>query len=270
MITETELQLLADEFLGIFRRGELERVSSTPIGSLSLEEAYRVQDLVIERRLADHERVAGYKVGCTSEAVRHQFGLTEPISGRLMYPHIYHSEATLNYRDFTGCAVEPEFVLWIGKEVTGERLLDDSFLRSAIDGVSVGIEVHNFHFWHGKPTSQELIASNGLHACLVIGRGRHPLKDIDLGMEGVGIWIREQLQASGIGYEIMDHPLSSLRWLAGQLHDRGQNLLPGQWVIPGSPVRLVNVPPSASVQAAVTSLGSVRAHFAARDQSRSS
>jgi 2-keto-4-pentenoate hydratase len=80
MITKTELELLADEFFGIFRRGELERVSSTPIGSLSLEEAYRVQDLVIERRMVDGGTVAGYKVGCTSEAIRLQFGLSEPIS----------------------------------------------------------------------------------------------------------------------------------------------------------------------------------------------
>ena len=33
----------------------------------------------------------------------------------------------------------------------------------AIDFVAPGIEIHNYRFWFGDPTIQELIASNGIH-----------------------------------------------------------------------------------------------------------
>jgi 2-keto-4-pentenoate hydratase len=262
MIPDSELRRLADEFLGVFRCGEFKRTSTVPIQSLSVTEAYRVQDLYVESRIAGGEEVAGYKVGCTSRGIREQLGLTEAVCGRLMRPHVNFGNTTLDYRRFTNCAVEPEFVLWIGKELNGERL-DDEFLRSAVDGVSAGIEVHNFRYWHGGLTTQELVASNCIHACLVVDEQMRPLGDLDLGMQGVELFVNGKLQASGIGYEVMDGPLRSLRWLVERLRDRGEALQPGQLVIPGSPVPLVYVPPNACVRASITSFGSVSAHFVA-------
>jgi len=261
MMSQEELQILSNEFLDVFRHGILRRRSSLEIQRITLSDAYRIQDKVIGARVNDGERIAGYKVGCTSEAIRQQFGLTEPIYGRLMYPHVYFGDTELNWGDYVNCAIEPEFVLWIGKEINGERL-DTEFLRSTIDAISVGIEVHNYRFWYGRPTSQELIASNGIHACLVVSAEKYPLKNIDLRMERIKVFVNGQLKASGLGLEIMDDcPLASLRWLAQKLRMRGASLQPGQLIIPGSPVKLVEVPPNASTRASITSFGSVDARF---------
>ncbi len=261
MISQEELQILSDEFLGIFRDGEPRRRSSLGIQCITLSDAYRVQDKVIESRVNSGERIAGYKVGCTSKAIRQQFGLTEPMYGRLMYPYVYFGDTELNWCDYVNCAIEPEFVLWIGKEITGDRL-DTKFLLSAIDAISVGIEVHNYRFWYDPPTSQELIASNGIHACLVVEAEKHPLRNIDLGRERVEVFVNGQLRASGLGSEIMNAgPLASLRWLAQRLRIHGASLQPGQLIIPGSPAKLVEVPPNACTQASITSFGSVHACF---------
>lgn len=261
MISQEELQLLSDEFLDVFRHGKLRRRSSLAIQNTTISDAYCLQDRVIASRINDGERVAGYKVGCTSEAIRQQFGLTEPIYGRLMYPYVYFGDTELNWLDYVNCAIEPEFVLSIGKEINGERL-DANFLHAAIDAISVGIEVHNYRFWSGHPTSQELIASNGIHACLVVGAEKYPVKHVDLRREQVQVFVNGQLKASGLGSEIMDGgPLASLRWLARRLRRRGESLKPGQLIIPGSPVKLVEVPPNAFVRASITSFGSVDARF---------
>ena len=88
------------------------------ISTLSIDEAYSVQQLVIESRLSRGERAVGYKVGCTSSAIRRQFGLNEPICGRVMEPHVHRGDASVKWGDFFQPAVEPEFVLRIGRDLT--------------------------------------------------------------------------------------------------------------------------------------------------------
>jgi len=81
-------------------------------------------------------------------------------------------------------------------------------------------------------------------------------------MEQVEVSINGQLKASELGSRVMDDgPLASLRWLAQQLRMRGESIQPGQLIIPGSPTKLVEVPPNASTRASTTSFGSVHARF---------
>jgi 2-keto-4-pentenoate hydratase len=254
------LQQLADIFLGIFEEHRYDGRCDVPIGSLSLEDAYEVQRRVIAARVARGERAVGYKVGCTSRAIRRQFGLAEPICGRLMAPHVHHGDTTLDWHAYHRPAVEPEFVLVMGRDLTDE-VGDEDSLVDAIDCVSPGIEVHNYRFWLGEPTSQELVASNGIHAGLVVGDEKIRPQGLDWGMEGVGVWRNGELVTSGIGAEIMGGPLVSLRWLVNHLVRRGEALWAGQLVIPGSPVGLVSVGPGDRVTAGFTHVGRVEAEF---------
>lgn len=254
------LEPFADAFLGFHRGQEDPRGLATPIGSLSLDDAYEIQRRVIEARTAAGERVVGYKVGCTSRAIRRQFGLTEPICGRLTSPHVYLGETTLDWHAFHHPAVEPEFVLVIGRDLTDE-VGEASSLRDAIDSVSPGIELHNYRFRLGEPTSQELIASNGLHAGLVVGDCKIGARDLDMEIEGVGLFVNGVVADSGIGAEIMGGPLESLRWLVNHLVRRGEALRAGQLVIPGSPVGLIPVQPGDRVSARFTNVGQVETIF---------
>src|SRR5215468_5426321 len=91
----------ADAFVRIFYQGEPGKLPARSISTLSLDEAYLVQDCAIQRRTERGEKVVGYKVGCTSSAIRQQFGLQEPIHGRLLEPHIHASGIELPCDDFT-------------------------------------------------------------------------------------------------------------------------------------------------------------------------
>jgi len=84
---------------------------------------------------------------------------------------------------------------------------------------------------------------------------------LNFDMEGVGVFRNDELAASGIGAEIMGGPLKSLRWLINHLVQRGEPLLAGQLVIPGSPVELVSVQSKDRITAAFTHLGKISAMF---------
>lgn len=259
------LDALAEEMLGVFRTHVFERKTTARLDQITIDDAYAVQDRVIAARVGDGERVAGYKVGCTSGAVRSQFGLDEPIGGRLMSPHVHGDGVALPIDAFLDCAVEPEFVFHIARDLDDPDA-DERTLRAAIGGVSAGIEIHNYRFAHGDPTLQELIASNGIHAALVVSPPRDLPDDLDLAAEGVGLFLNGHLAASGIGAEIMGDPLTSLRWLIAHLARRRLHLEAGQIVIPGSAVPLIRVSAGDRVEARFTRLGTCRATFAGEER----
>ena len=262
MATFQEIKLLAGDFLDAFRRGAFQKRCPLDIRDLSLQEAYQVQAYVIASRVEGGDKIAGYKVGCTSPAIRKQLGLKEPISGRLMDPHLHHGDASLSWNSFFNCAVEAEFVFRIGDTITGERL-DDKFLLSAIESVAAGIEIHHHRFWYPPPTQQELIASNGIHAGLVIGKERRPPGSANLAKVEAELYLDGVLKARGRGRDVMGGPLASLRWLVEHLRPRGLTLKPGHWVIPGSPAELVEVPAGSRVRVALGPFGSVTTTFTA-------
>jgi len=248
-------------FLRIFDEGDPGPLPLAPIDSLNIDDAYRVQDAVLELRKFRGETVVGYKVGCTSRAIREQFGLQTPIFGRLLKPHIYPNGSILQLSNFTSCALEPEFVFHIGRDIRVHDIDDDALLKS-IEFISPGLEVHNYRFWFERPTSQELIASNGIHACLVIGDDKREPNSVGLTDQEVALLIDDELQGVGRGADIMDGgPLLSLRELVKFLVSRGDYLRAGQYVIPGSPVRLIPAMSGTIARATLAQIGSVEARF---------
>jgi 2-keto-4-pentenoate hydratase len=254
------VELFAREMTGIFRNHALNRITDTEIQTLSIDEAYAVQGTYLAARIGGGERPVGYKVGCTSPAIRAQFGLTEPVCGRLMAPHIYQGSETLEINNYVDCALEPELVLHIGKDLDGSNL-EASHLRSAIAAISPGIEVHNYRFWYGRPTRQELIASNAIHAALVVGPEYEFLPEIDLTQERTSLFVNGVEAATGIGAEIMGGPFESLRWLLKHLDAHQRGLQMGDLVIPGSAAKLVRVQAGDTAEARFTHFGSCRAIF---------
>ena len=261
---DSVLDAFSREVLGIFKEHQLVRQTALEITSLTLEEAYKVQDRYIAARVSAGENTVGWKIGCTSLVIQQQLGLTEPICGRLMKPHIYPDNAAFSTRAFVDCAVEAEMVLFMGRDLSQSMDVDD--LGRSVSAVCAGIELHNYRFWYGKPTSQELIALNGIHAALVVGQRRALSGEADLNLEAMNVLVNGQSVAAGVGAEIMGGPLNSLRWLVLHLAQRGLQVRRGDLVIPGSAVKLVLVSSGDKVEARFASIGSCWARFHSSDQ----
>ena len=111
MNSETEvLHSLAQSFYTFFRTG-IFRSEQTDISKLTLEQAYECQHYFHKLRIADGDRPIGYKVGCTSTAVREQFGVGEPICGLIMTPGLLREGDLVDSNNYFQLAIEPEFVI---------------------------------------------------------------------------------------------------------------------------------------------------------------
>lgn len=223
---------------------------------LTLGQAYQVQDEVLAKRSSASGPLVGWKVGCTSPAIRKQFGLTEPISGRLLAGEMRSPQALISTSEFLECAVEPEFVFRLRRDLSGKPT--DDQVMDAIGSVAVGIELHHYRFWQTPATSQELIAFNGIHAGLVIG-SEQPFQRRDLRSLLVSVSVNGRVRASSEASEILGGPLQSMRWLAAHATERGRTLRAGDIIIPGSAVELVRVHSGDVVEAGIAELGTCSA-----------
>ena len=112
-----KLDLLANRFTQAFYEKNWSGEFEPPVSDISIAKAYTVQDLIAERRVQSGEEVVGFKVGCTSKAIRSQFGLSKSISRRLFSPHVHREEEEINWKNYVNCAIEPEMVFTIGVDL---------------------------------------------------------------------------------------------------------------------------------------------------------
>ena len=263
MLKQDTIKSLGASFSNAFYSGKFDGDLNFPIDSLTLDDSYRIQDEAIRLRMEKGEQIVGYKIGCTSRAIQQQFGLKEPINGRLMVPHVYIEPdcKSVNRSRFLNCAIEPEMVFRIGRDLDG-RNLDRDYLIRSIEYVSPGIEIHHFKFWYQTPTSQELIAANGIHAALAIGSSKVSPDALDFQTEGFRVYTDRVHVTSGNASEIMGDPIKSLNWLVSHLAKRGEQLKAGQWVIPGSPVELVEIKQDTRLEIEIDRVGNLEFQFA--------
>jgi 2-keto-4-pentenoate hydratase len=121
----------------------------------TVEDAYRLQFLVAGLRIQRGEAVAGYKIGCVSEAIQRQLRLDRPVFGHVWTGELHSHGSILSIDRFACLGIEGELAV-----------------RIAADGRSVAaafpvIELHN-NLFRRAPTSAELIANNAIHAGVVL------------------------------------------------------------------------------------------------------
>jgi 2-keto-4-pentenoate hydratase len=255
----SNLQVLADSFYDAFYSNSW-RNSSTSLLGLSIPDSYRIQNIVCQKRVEAGEDVIGYKVGCTSVAIRDQFGIEEPISGRLFSPHIYSEGIQINRQLYANCAIEPEIVLTIGSDLFGQDLPDETLIN-AIECVSPGIELHNYTFWHDPPCLQGTYLFWRHSRRPYRGEQKGITRDLSFKNDIFSVYQDDKLIASAPALEIMGGPLNSLRWLVNSLSSLGEIFKEGSLVIPGSPTELISVTHDCDVEVVIQNVGRVSATF---------
>lgn len=198
---------------------------------LSIDEAYRLQARVAQRRQARGERVVGYKIGCVAPVNQARHGLSHPVWGRLWSSEQHPSGTTLPQGNFANVAVEAELGVTLGRDVGG-GLRGVAEVVAAVAQVVVAVELHNLVLRGGDPTGPELIANNAIHAGVVRSPGIEPPPagtGVDLALELDG----ERVDAWS-DRRWPDDVLSALPWLVRELARHGHRLEAGQLVLVGA------------------------------------
>ena len=230
-MTESLIAKIASGLLADYDAHRPGQIFADPAFTLTLAEAFEVQRQVAALRAARGEAVAGYKIGCISEAVQRQLGLDRPAFGHIFATELHPSGAVLDARAFDGLAIEGEFAVRIGGDLS-------------IASLFPVIELHNNVFRGPVPTSQELIANNALHAGVVLPPVEIPCPDrAQLAGATISVFRNGELLGSAKSDAIPGGPLASLTKVAEHVASTGGALQPGQIVLTGSPLPLYPVRP---------------------------
>jgi 2-keto-4-pentenoate hydratase len=214
--------------------------------SLTIAQAYSLQEAVSDLRAERGERVIGYKIGCTSRAIQDQLGIGQPIFGRVFDTGSLHSGARLNCSRYANLAVEGELAIRLAEDLSNPTLSDEHWVE-AVESVFPVIELHDYVLRCDPPCAAELIARNGMHAGFVAGEERSEAFSPLRAFQGLCVRINESVAASTTEPWAMGSPGAAIRWLARALGEFGLHLLRGQVILTGSVMRLLPVGPGSDI-----------------------
>ncbi len=243
-----DAQRVADTILVARRRGVLLKapLSDGPDG---LDEAYAVQERVVQARLERGERIVGWKLGYTSAAMRRQMGIDEPNLGPLTDSMVVTSGAVLPEAGLLHPRVEPEIALVAGATREGDER-DPDAVAAAVSSARAALEVVDSVFLDYRFRLEDNTADGSSAAFAVLGP-ELPLDDEGKHLRDIRVTLRRNGEPCGVGAgrDAMGGPFDALRWLVRALADRGRSLVQGDVVLTGGLTAAVPLDPGDVVYA---------------------
>jgi 2-keto-4-pentenoate hydratase len=229
-------------------------------GKLDLDEAYRVQLGLLERKLAGGERQAGWKVGLTAPAMREMFSSKEPVFGYLLESGSVESGHRFSFADLQSPLVESELLITLADELSGPNATAKDAMR-AIANVAPALEIVEMRGADMRVDMPLAITDNVAQRAFVHGTAVPFSLALEFGSVRAEVRINGELKVTALGREAIDNQLETLAWLANALHRNGQRLRAGQRIMTGSFTKPLAVTAGDTLHTEFSGVGSVEATF---------
>lgn len=227
---------------------------------LSAEDAYRVQQALIERRVRRGEKVVGKKIGATNEAVQRKFGLTSPLYGYLFASQQVPSGGTIALAQLIQPRLECEVAFRLKQDLAGPGITAVEVL-AATQAVMASFEIPDARTRDWNLGMREFIADNGASARFVLGERQLPVPAVDLANLTVVLKRNGEQIAEASSAAVMGNPANAVAWLANKLTEHGSRLHAGEIVMSGTVTPLFPIAAGDTFEALFDQLGSVSVEF---------
>lgn len=243
---------------------EKSRIGIEPLttrdNNLTVEDAYRIQLELVEKKLADGQKIIGKKVGLTSAAMQKMLNVNEPDYGHLFDEMVVQNNATVNVRSMISPKVEAEIGFVLEDDLVGPNITYIDVMM-ATKYVVPTIEIIDSRVKDWKIKLIDTVADNGSSAKVVVGEKQTMLQSVDLRTNSMVLFKNDELLATGAGAAALGHPAHAIAWLANKLHDYDIVLKKGELILPGALSAAISVMAGDTIQADFGALGSVTVHF---------
>lgn len=224
--------------------------------TLTTQDAYAIQEEVLDRRLASGERLVGAKVGLTSRAKQQEMGIDEPVYGWLTDVMALEADSSLELSTLIHPRVEPEIVFVLGESLAGPGVGVHDVLE-ATSAICCGLEIIDSRFTGFRFLLPDVIADNTSASRFVLGPVYAPAAGIDLSLTGCLFEENGAVVATAAGAAILGHPATAVAKLANFLSQRGRRLEAGWIVLSGGLTAARALSPGSHFVATFAHLGRV-------------
>jgi 2-oxo-hept-3-ene-1,7-dioate hydratase len=259
MLSDTERQTAAQMLRTAEQTREPVKQLSTTWPGITFEDAYAIQNLVQQKKMAEGRRLIGHKVGLTSKAMQRSSQIDEPDYGHLLDDMVIADGAKVPHERFCIPRVEVELAFVLNKPLRGPgvRLTD---VLNATEYVVPALEIVDARVQNPRKIF-DTIADNGAAAGIVMG-GR-PVRPMDVDLRWVGgiMYVNGEIEETGLAAGVLGHPAMGVAWLANKLTEHGVALEAGHIVLAGSFTRVIFARKGDTVHGDFGPLGGVAVQF---------
>ena len=219
-----------------------------------LEDAYRIQDALIDMHYAAGRSRIGWKIGLTSRAMQQALGITTPDSGVLLDNMLFQSGDTVPAGRFIQPRIEAEIAFVMGADISGAGHSREDLI-AATAHVTPCLEILDTRILRVDPETgkariiTDTVSDNAANAGIVMGDKTHALNAHDLRWVGAIVARDGVVEETGLGAGVLNDPVTGIIWLLDRLAQFGKGLQAGEVVLSGSFIRPVEAP-SGSIFAA--------------------
>lgn len=136
--------------------------------TIDIDQAYRIQNELLELRTERGESIVGIKLGFTSEAKMAQMGVSEVIVGQLTDAMCVNDGGEIDLSEFIHPKIEPEVAYRLSKDVDFDDPNVD--IEACVDAVAPAMEIIDSRYRDFRFTYTDVVADNTSAAGYVIGR----------------------------------------------------------------------------------------------------
>jgi len=254
------IETLGDELYNALTTCQVLDPLSSRHADITIDDAYRIQQRLMARRIAAGETVIGKKIGVTSEAVMNMLGVRQPDFGMLTDAMVYNEGQAIESQRLIQPKAEGEIAFLLKRDLQGPGVTAADVL-AATEGVMACFEIVDSRIRDWKIRIQDTVADNASCGVFVLGDRVVDPRSVDLQTCGMVLEKNGEVVVTGAGAATMGSPLTAMAWLANTLGRLGIPLKAGEVVLSGALGAMVPVKAGDSLRVAIGGIGGCSVRF---------
>jgi 2-oxo-hept-3-ene-1,7-dioate hydratase len=265
-MTRDEIDAAAEALFDAERTRRQIGLLSLRYPDMTMDDAYRVQAALLERKRAAGANVIGWKIGLTSKAMQSALAIDIPDSGVLLDDMEFADGATVPAGRFIQPRIEAEIAFVMKQDLAGPDVTVADVI-AATGHILPSLEILDTRILRSDPETGrprnicDTIADNAANAGLVTGGVPVAPDAIDMRWIGAIVSRNGEVEETGLGAGVLNHPAKGIAWLANRLALYGQSIRAGEILLSGSFIRPVEALPGSRIEADFGPFGTVRCDF---------
>lgn len=230
---------------------------------LGMEDGYAIQQHLVDRLVADGERICGYKLGLTSTPMQQLLGVDSPDFGPVFASTVYRDGAELPVDRFIAPRMEAEIAVVLGADLAGPDCPPVDALL-ATRGLVAALEIVDSRIADWRIKLADTVADLASNGAIALSSVVVPIDGFDPRLVGMVFSRNGQVIASGAGAAALGDPLAAVAWLANTLAPMGVVLPAGSVIMTGALHAMVPVAAGDVFRADFDRLGPITIRMAER------
>ncbi len=228
--------------------------------TLSITDAYGIQQQLISRRVESGETVIGKKIGVTSQAVMELLKVNQPDFGMLTDRMVVNQGEAIDMDRLIQPKAEGEIAFVLKRDLCGPGVTAADVLR-ATEGVMACFEIVDSRIRDWQIKIQDTVADNASCGLFVLGDRLVDPAELDLYSVGMVLEKNGRVVGTGAGAATMGSPLTAVAWLANTLGSLGMGLKAGDVILSGALSGMVPVSRGDNLNITLAGIGRTGVRF---------